>query len=259
MPAVAPHFRRKLGTPKYPGLWEGCVWAACPSLMGHNGSSLYDLSGRNNHGLLTGFTLSSAYAVRGDGVALALGGSQYVQATSVLSAPPVSLCAWVSHSSVGANRRIITLAQSANSNTHAASVYLGAASAFAVQSYNGVASIAPESSVVPVVNQWYHVCGVFGPSEISLYVGGIQVVVMGSAANFSLVTEVQIGAIEFPTAIQLMTGHVDDMRVYNRELTAREIQVLARGRGIAYETRRPLYVNELTTNLLDARRRAVVC
>jgi len=256
MPAVSPYFRRKLGQPKYPGLWEGCAWAACPSVMGPCGETLFDLSGRGNHGSLSGFTLSGAVAMSGGRYSLVLPGNRYIQAASPVFQYPVSLAAWVRPTATPATvQRVLCVAQSAAVGP-LLSIHINGA-AFVAQAFGGGTGDAQGGTVT--AGEWHHIAGVFGPSSQVLYVNGIQAAATSVAVSIAGVNEIQVGALEFATGIQYLTGNVDDLRVYGRYLSAGEIRLLAQSRGVAYDVSPPVYADPLTTTLLKQRREAVVC
>lgn len=259
MPAVAPYFRRKIGRVKYPGLWRVCVWASCPSVMGHTGATMYDATHSQSHGVLTGFTLASAYSVSEGGMSLSLAGSQYVQAVSPVTNYPITLSAWVRPTNAALLGRVLSLHQSGTTGP-LLSLYVDS-STFNAQAFSAAQSptVSTATGGTAVSGAWHHIAGVFSLNTRTLYVNGAQVATATNPIDVTGIDEIEVGAIEFPTVTQGLTGNIDDPRVYNRELTSGEIRRLASARGIAYQTLPPPVHTAVITDLLDVRRRAVVC
>jgi hypothetical protein len=86
-----------------------------------------------------------------------------------------------------------------------------------------------------VLNQWYSLAFTFSAGVGSFYVDGrligTDAAVTGS---FSDTTPLNIGRRSGDNAVPF-NGWIDDVRVYNRALTAHEVRTLASRRGIAYE------------------------
>ena len=83
------------------------------------------------------------------------------------------------------------------------------------------------SNFAPVTNVWYHLVGVFsGGSSVQLYVNGSNANTTSATFSGSLVAANTVLAIGYdhqsPTTT-MMNGIVDDVRFYNRALSAAEI------------------------------------
>lgn len=102
-PSYASGFARGAGESAHPGLWKGLVGAWCPNL-GNTGLRLYDMSGHENHGTLsgTGVDLETAWARSGYTAANPLAIDQDANNPSWISldreialTPPWSVVQWV--------------------------------------------------------------------------------------------------------------------------------------------------------------------
>lgn len=80
-------------------------------------------------------------------------------------------------------------------------------------------------TTIPVLNQWYHVCGVFSETDVKIYIDGV---LEGTAPTPSLTfdaTDFDIGRHRSTDTYRIW-GRVDDVRMYNRVLSQQEIDVL---------------------------------
>jgi len=77
-------------------------------------------------------------------------------------------------------------------------------------------------SVVPV-NTWTHLAATFDGSATRLFVNGVQVASQAQTAPLKTTTAtLQIGADSYPS--EFFAGLIDEVRIYNRALSAAEIQ-----------------------------------
>ena len=77
-------------------------------------------------------------------------------------------------------------------------------------------------SVLPV-NTWTHLASTFDGSTVRLFVNGVQVASQAQTAALQTTTAtLQIGADAYPT--EYFAGLIDEVRIYNRALSAAEIQ-----------------------------------
>ena len=83
---------------------------------------------------------------------------------------------------------------------------------------------------IPIVTgQWLHIVEEYTPSDVILYINGVQVWHRGSAAAvYSSGISLKIGRADYPggTGSSYFPGAVDDFRVYNRTLSAAEVKAL---------------------------------
>ena len=72
-------------------------------------------------------------------------------------------------------------------------------------------------------NQWTHVAGTYNGSTLRLYVNGTQVASQARTGNFQVTgTPLRIGGNTYGG--EFFPGRIDEVRIYNRALSAAEIQ-----------------------------------
>lgn len=244
---------------RFPTLWEGVSVALCPSITGPTGDTLYDLSGRNRNGTLTGMDAATdwtrhtgAYALDLDGtndqitIANPAGIPSYAMSFSIwlrtttdsygvifsITNPSAAKSGdiWVGNNVTGTvNNEIITATTSMGASTIRA--YASADRTF----FNG---------------SWRHVCVVFNGTGTVFYVDGVRrttTVGGGQTDNGRFwdmaftPTKCRIGSVDFGSGdASFATMTWDDARVYSRPLTDGESRRLSTRRGIAYEPRRDI-------------------
>lgn len=209
---------------------RGLVGAWCPSL-GATGFRLLDRSGRNSHGTLTNMASTSWVASGGKGALNFDGVDDYV-ATPVNSQSFLFISAWVNFTSSGSIRQIYT-ADNAGSNRRWQFRWNGTGIQLIVfRSSDGSNSNAVFTSAVNS-GTWRHVAGSWDGQTIVVFVDGIS----RASQSFSGVpigvgtnSDARIGGDAI--ASNYFSGQIDDVRVYNRVLTASEVlQMYIRGRG----------------------------
>lgn len=83
------------------------------------------------------------------------------------------------------------------------------------------------SGIVPVIGQWYHVAGTWGPGGIKIYIDGALKGTNGYTGASSLSNYNIIGASSWPGSV--VNGLIDEFQIYNRALDATEITALYSG------------------------------
>lgn len=99
------------------------------------------------------------------------------------------------------------------------------------------------------LNTWLHLCGTYDGTTAQLFLNGTQVASAGKSWNTVPVAAnggIHIGRGDATTAYPF-TGAVDDVRIYNRVLSAEEIRTLAAQKGIGL-VRQYLFKNGSLTN-----------
>ncbi len=100
---------------------------------------------------------------------------------------------------------------------------------------NTTSSILSADGLIPAVNQWYHIVGVYNGSYIKLYVNGsfvAQIYLGGNIRDSSVDRNYHIGAkYAWHTGNSyyddyFWNGTIDEVRIYNRSLSADEIRAL---------------------------------
>jgi len=83
--------------------------------------------------------------------------------------------------------------------------------------------------------KWHHIAGVRNGTTIYLYIDGVEIDSDTIGAGYDLDTSIKpalIGAMSFSSGILFdLDGEIDDCRIYNRGLSAAEIQTIYAARG----------------------------
>lgn len=231
-------FAPRDGEPELPLLWIGCVGAWCPSL-GPTGVFLRDWSGRQNHGTLTGMTLSSAWTISDRYALLFDGVNDYVD----LGNSPVLFCGtddttisiWANQIGTTNNNQLIFVGSESSKN----SIYLHVASDSRLQ----FGTWAVGSSDVPTMlastfqdGKWHHLAGTKSGTTFRLYFDGVlqqEKIILGVNVTAGY------GALGGLPTMLPFPGYLDDARIYSRALSEAEIALLCKaGRAGAYQMRR---------------------
>ncbi len=86
-----------------------------------------------------------------------------------------------------------------------------------------------DAAVTLPIRSWTHVCGTNDGSTTRLYVNGNEVVPLASSAQVfeTAPGALRIGKRVYNADVYNFNGHIDDVRIYNKALTATEIRHLA--------------------------------
>lgn len=239
-------FAPRDGQPLYPELWRGCVgaWAPC---LGPTGLTLRDWSVFRNHATLTNMVPDSDWVPGAGQYSLDFDGTNdhvVVPSSSLFATSGGanwSISGWAFIKSTAAVQTVVCRGQNAMAQRDYILYYNGGANArFELQNSNGAIFPTITTATGSVAqNTWYHVAGTCDVSgNAVLYLNGF------SKATGSLRTDVTTNnnrsvtfgaAFDAPTTQYYLNGLLDDLRVYNRVITAAEVKTLAARRGIAYE------------------------
>ena len=229
----------RLGTPLD---WEkplndGCVFHLAMN-EGH-GNEVQDLSLNGNHGTLNNFafppTSISGWnpGQTGIGLNFSQAGSNYVECERVIdcvsknSEHSVSVLAYISSDEVAAGRTII-------GNSHAADDRVGIVyrdGLIRCGLYHGAGYLA--CSGAASLNRWYHIAYTYDTTNIACYIDGIKQSGVGSPF-LSSAAKLIIGA-GTDLLSKFADGAIDQPRVYNRILSAKEVKDYAMNPWQVYE------------------------
>ena len=206
-------------TPTQPG---GLV--AAYSFDGGSGSTLTDVSGKGNNGSISGPSWTTAGR---NGGALNFDGINDLvtvqDAASLDLTTGMTLEAWVRPTAGTSWRTVVTKEQSNNLAYGLFSNSDGAYPSGLVSiGSNPIQDIARGSSALPG-STWTHVASTYDGSQLRLFVNGSQVAtraVSGALPNST--NPLQIGGNRVWS--EWFQGQIDDVRVYNRSLSAAELQ-----------------------------------
>jgi hypothetical protein len=233
--------------------YDGLVGHWCPSATSPTGLQLLDISGFNSTGTLTGMDAPTDWVIRDGKYALDFdGANDYVVAGNRASlGSRFSAFGWVRKTTTQSQVQIVGQYQAA---TNQRSWQLATSSASLGGSANGTQlAFFASGDGTAVSNQvrgafttatisdgnWYHVGVVFNLGVISLYRNGtpqtnISANFTGTFTTpFATNASWSIGAYNADSGGNgFLLGQLDDIRIYNRFLTANEVQKLyAGGRG----------------------------
>jgi hypothetical protein len=125
---------------------------------------------------------------------------------------------------------------------------------------NGVANFDTAWSVLSGLNNtFFHIAITYGNGTWRLYVKGLQVSSQSMSAYVTVASNFcEIGRTSLGAEAGQMVGQQDDIRMYNRALTASEIRTLSTRRGIAYELDRSRNRYSVPSSGSNRRRR-IIC
>lgn len=215
------------------GLRDGLVGAWCPSLLATAGT-LLDRSGRNNHGTLTNMDPATDWVQSGGRGALDFDGTndQVNTTASVPTGNARSVSCWVLTRSVAAGEAWAFSAGYSNVNQ---AIMLGRVAATLYVTQYGAAIFGGTL----VTNQWFHIATSHTGTVWRLHLNGVQTAT-GTMATTPTAHPVFIGSVD---GSLFWNGQIDDVAVWQRELTLSEIrQLYTQGRGAwLRQTRRQTY------------------
>jgi hypothetical protein len=223
-------------------LLNGLVGAWCPSL-GANGTRLLDVSGRNNHGTLTSMDANTDYIPSGGKLALDFAGVNDYVATglSFAGASKLIISAWIFRPSSTSNFYIGCGA--GGSSGPRANIFINGSTYFVTAENAGGASYG---SVSCSITGWNHFVYIFDGSGVNNATRLIAYI-NGNKQTLAYVSTVpgtlgNVGVFEIGRSLGqglYGTGQADDIRIYNRALTATEVRQLYQGgRGYGLKQQR---------------------
>ena len=192
-----------------------------------SGSTIYDLSGNGNNGTNYG----AVPAIGKLGQAMSFNGStSYIDAGTASSLRPsqFTVTAWVYPTGNSGNGYQGILSDSVWGDYYGYSLNVnGTLKLFAeVQSSSATSDTTPYQLTL---NTWYYVTETYTSSALIVYVNGTQVAQVSSPAAIAYEAGDSFSVGTFagsPPAGGHFNGKVDDVRVYNRALSASEVQYL---------------------------------
>lgn len=186
-----------------------------------SGTSVTDVSGTGN----TGTTTAVQYGTGKLGTAVVFDGTNSTM-TSAIGADAftgLTVSFWVNLRVAGdANDRIIDQQDAGPTNGFTFSVIAGPAVYYAVRN---LAVVEAEMNTVALnTGQWYHITGTYTLNSAKLYSNGVNIATDTSVTMTDSLCTFTIGDRCTVGLGNLFDGSVDDVRVYNRVLSASEIK-----------------------------------
>lgn len=199
-----------------------------------------DVSGNGNTGTLVGMSTTTSPVLGRFGQAFSFNGSgQYVNVGNLGVSGAATLAMWIKPSQLTGDDRLIGQLSGATNQQGALSIGVsGNSGALMVW-----AGINPWHALTPTgtfaTNNWYFVVVVYSGGNATAYVNGVEKLTAAANFNFSGVSA-GIGAKFLGTNGNTFSGVMDDVRAYNRALSATEVQQLynsgAPGHGVTIDT-----------------------
>ncbi|HVY07504.1 MAG TPA: LamG-like jellyroll fold domain-containing protein [Burkholderiales bacterium] len=186
-----------------------------------SGSTVADVSGNGNNGTIGGATwttsgkFGNALVFNGSGAQVTVPNSTSLQLTSAMT-----LEAWVYPTTAPTGWRAV-IDKNVDGYYLMASTNVGNQPGVGGTWVGGKqATIAPS---VLAVNAWTHLATTFDGSMVRFFVNGVQVASQAQATQLAPTTgTLQIGGDSY--ASEFFAGRIDEVRIYNRALSAAEIQ-----------------------------------
>jgi len=226
-------------------LTDGLVgyWTMDGSKVNWKTGAVTDSSGRGNTGTITNMATSTGVAIGKIGQALNFDGvNDYVDAgdiAAVDTATTLSGCAWVYHNTLTADNAIISKINTIDGwilfrdDVAAVSERTDTYTIFLADSVDTNEQRIESATNASKATTWTHVCFTFKAADSS----GLRLYVNGTEDANSPVSTASIGAINADVATFRigsrssngalpLNGLIDEVRVYNRALSAKEIQTL---------------------------------
>lgn len=179
-------------------------------------NAIGDFSGSGNNGTLGG-TTTPAWVIGKRGKGLSFGGTGKITLGNVTTAASTTISTWVKTTSA---------AQTPIFSNRGSGVYFGTSSGkFFI--YDNSATPAPGMMSARSINDnnWHHIVWTSDGSTSNMYIDGK----LDATAAQARAADTGTGSIGFDTPnIEYFTGSLDDMRIYNRTLTAAEVASMYR-------------------------------
>lgn len=208
---------------EHPSLRQGLIRAWCPSL-GASGLTLIDRSGQNAHGTLTNMAGQDNWQASGSGVALNFDAvNDYVACGAVLPGA-FTYSAWCYLRTFGSGKCV-----HGGVATEVYALVFTSTSTFVQSGIQG----RTFAGAIPLV-KWSHACIVRQPDNLaSVFIDGVR----STTAPQGLPGTVTLNALGryANNTGYLWDGFLDDIRIYDRDITISEIRLLASRRGIGLQ------------------------
>lgn len=225
------NYAREAAMAEHPAAWRGLAGIWRPS-MGNQGLLLRDWSNNGNHGTPVN---GPTYVAGRDGLAMSCDGvNQYVDIS--IAAPEVGvsegcISAWIrldaGATSDGTNNMIVEIGKSVDSNTVIRLSHLTGTGIVMRYRVGGTNYDAVISDLTGFEGNWVHIVGKWDAGNVYIYKNGSLIDSDSRGTDTSGLDIAAIGTIA-QNAISTGQGHpykgqLDDIRIYNRALSASEI------------------------------------
>jgi hypothetical protein len=205
-------------------LRQGLIRAWCPSL-GASGLTLIDRSGQNAHGTLTNMAGQVNWQGSGSGVALNFDAANDYVACGATLTGAFTHSAWCWLRTFGPDGKIV------HGSTTNGNLYLPVFTSTLVFVQGDTSGQSKTFAGTISLQKWSHVCVLRQPDNlVSVFIDGVRSTTAPQSVTGTFTLN-SLGRYAGNTTY-LWDGYLDDIRIYNRALTAPEIRLLASRRGI---------------------------
>jgi hypothetical protein len=226
-------------------------WTMDSNDMSSTGATLYDRSGQNNHGTVTGTTTSTGRIAQsrnfnGTSNQVSLGSNDILN----MHYSSRTIAAWIKTSAT-VSQRIFNKEYGANTplSGYALMTWTGGKGALVYAPKSGTTENIILTDSVIADNRWHHLVGVINRSgNLDLYIDGVQASVTVQAGSRDIsgssgtdVTDSLVSTIGVNTSLwggasgEYWSGQIDDVRVYNYALSAQEVANLYQSSARSYK------------------------
>src|SRR3989344_3092088 len=195
-----------------------------------NQTYVEDLSGQNNRGQLMNMSTSTARVKGKIGQALSFDGSNDFVVNDASNIPKVTISAWINIPNYPANNSLVAgFSNDIGNNFNDKIIYVGTDGKVYFYVFDGGSKTtsAPAAAISP--NTWHHVVGTANGNNAYSYVDGVLVGSVTAGNTYTSYSTPKIfinGDIGIVNRFRYLNGKIDDVRVYNRALSADEIKRL---------------------------------
>ena len=184
-------------------------------------TTAFDRSGNGNNGTLIN---TPQLAIGKKGQALQFNGSnQYIDVGSAIAPGTISIAAWVKLNAYTPDAYFVSTGSSVSDGYHFGTYNGAGSNNFAW--FFGAGSGILYSTTVPTLGKWYHVVATYDGTNQKIYVNGVLENTRGSAGYRAPSITTKIARRGQGT--NFINGTLDDVRIYNRALSAAEVQSLS--------------------------------
>ncbi len=184
-----------------------------------SGMSTADASGNGNHGTISGTSWTTGKI----GNALSFDGVNDYVTASAITPGQLTVSAWININSTATWQCIVERGDASNVGWH---VYVNSGNRL-YSSLNGDAVYSTAGTIS--TNTWYHVTVTWDGATVKHYTNGVQTASAALSSLKDVGSNTIIGTRLAGGPKLAFKGVIDDVRLYNRALSAAEIQALASG------------------------------
>ena len=225
----------------HPELWDGCVgaWGLTNTRQPMGGDTLFDWSGRGNHGALTNMDPATDYVASGKGRELTFDGvDDYIAFSDPNITFPFSVSAWVRPNAIRGQciwsyARSTTVADRCILVMRSTGKYAAISTSMVSGNFD---TNGAHSTSTAAVGSLDHVVAVFASAdERQIYVNGQLEGTKTNAVTPAAMNRMWAGRLSDSTPNWEFDGSIGNISVFKRALHPSDIRKLASHRGIAYE------------------------